>query len=261
MSVISSFKDIVVKELSKAFAKQLGASFEIPSGISEKTKEKMEAIKKSQEEDLTKLAEGFEKSVGKNFDKLDTNMGLLVESAKTFVSRIAMIPPAIISATPVGPGVSINMIFPMIAQLKSDAQNLGKVYDDAKTSFDDLLMGLDIEKLPEGVKQVASTIDSALDTSGKLLSAVGVSRGGYEKSEPEVESPMKVEASECDNYRTDSQHSNTSVYPKSPEYCTKFEGIMGLDNFKTDESGTKEEKYQAWLLDNRKCACCKNFKK
>ena len=54
---------------------------------------------------------------------------------------------------------------------------------------------------------------------------------------------------------------DTETYPKSPEYCLGFDPVMSLEDFKDTEEKTAQEQYDEWLLENRKCSCCKNYKK
>lgn len=188
---------------------------------------------------------------------LGTSCGLLVVGTAGFLTRVASVAPAIISVTPLGPGVSPQLILPMIKDLKAEGDNLSKVYDDCDSKMSKL--GLeDIEGTMSRVKGknkslinlepitgVISIVKSAMNTAKPLILAVGANVGGEEGSLPEVEPPITIEyyATDCVNF--------SYIFPPNIE--------TGED----DISAGNCSKFEPWSEDNteRKCNNCKHYKK
>jgi len=190
---------------------------------------------------MKKVEEQIEKEAKKKFGNLKTNVVLLFNNSSAFVSRIALIAPAIISTTPVGPGVSANMIPAMVEQLKSDGENLGKAYDDTENALDDLKTMCDGVGGVEAIDTLNNAVSILLGVVAPLLAMVGISRGGQEASEPSVEPPINIEnkPTDCDNYEGEYKSYNTQL--RTAENCTAYEELL-------------EGK-------GRSCNNCKKFKK
>ena len=249
--LVDEFKDLAVQEISKAVAESL---FPDPlknatdlDKIPERAKGRIDEARENRQQQIDNMADNLKAGVSKNFEKLKTNLNLLVDSAKTFVTRIGMIPIAIVNVTPVGPGASPNMILPMLEQLKSDARTLGKAYDDTETALEDLLMGVKSDSLP-ALKPFLTALEAALGLVAPMLAILGISRGGVEAQEdPKIESPVNVELkpTDCDNY--EGPYKTTQKSLRSAHNCTAFQHFT-----KTGEE----------LEDSDfKCENCKNFKK
>jgi hypothetical protein len=272
--------------LSEEFTKiQVEKVFE---GLSDSDIEEIggpEAIAKKKEELTEKMSGGMEKSMASSVKKLASKLTLLTTGAIDFATRLATVPLAIIGMGTTGPTISINLILPLIKQLQGEARNLSSVYDDVKSS----MTALQMEELGEenaAIGSINSVINAELKIVKTMVLLVGVKIDGEEGTEPEVESPMPVDATVCTNYLPSQENQDK---PRESTWCTRFEDIMGktLDDFQTDSEGTKEEKYEAWRKENAKvledfedseegtkeeqylawlrehrvCRNCKNFKK
>lgn len=98
-----------------------------------------EDMKKRGEEMLDKANEKLGQMYNQmieDFNELGQDLGHLSVGTAQFAARIAMVPPALISVTPMGPGVSAQLAPPLLQQLKAEGDNLSAVYDrvDAKVS-------------------------------------------------------------------------------------------------------------------------------
>lgn len=136
-----------------------------------------------------------------NLNDLGTQMGQLVVGTAQFSSRIAMIPPAIISATPMGPGISANMIPPMLQDLKAEGDMLSKTYDDSFSNRNKLRLDSLAVAIP-GLAPILTLHDTTTSTVKPLIMLVGASCDGEASSTPNVESPISYDydASECSSY-------------------------------------------------------------
>lgn len=260
MSVLEDAIGGIIKPLAEEITK-----LQVNGMIDELNPDFMEGVdlEAKKQELIEKYEDSMVEALGPGIKALVSKAKLLAMGTKDFVTRLLSIPMAIISATPTGPGVSINLILPLIKQLQGEARNLAQVYDE----LDSALESLRVKELSEtnaAINAAYTTIKIEMGVAATLCAAVGVPCGDEQNvEEPEVNSPMSAEAKDCDNYSPDSSHTNTSTYPKNPEYCTRFEGIMSLSDFKENKTlgKTAQQQYDEWLLENRKCSSCKNFKK
>lgn len=261
MSAIESMLEPLTGALTKEFTKiQAEKIFEDLSPEDIEDMGGLEALEEEKEKLAEQMSDGMGSSIATSVAKLASKLTLLTTGAIGFATRLASIPIAIIGMGTTGPTISINLILPLLQQLQGEARNLSSVYDDVESSR----KALQLEELGESnnaIEGVNTAIELELKLVKTMVMLVGVSCGGEEATEPEVNSPMKVDASECSNYRTDSDHMDTETYPKSPEYCLNFEPIMSLEDFKDNETQTAQEQYDEWLQENRKCSCCKKYKK
>lgn len=165
--------------------------------------------------------------VKSDISELGTSCGLLTTSTATFASRIAMIPPAIISATPLGPGVSANMIAPMLQQLKSDGDNLSKVYDTCNSKISKLGLKTLARNIPI-VSSIMTVVDTAMGIAEKFIPLTGSSINKItttivESATGEIESLVE------DVEETVGQMANIVAsisYDYSPSDCTNFSYIV-----------------------------------
>ena len=261
MSAIESILAPLGEELTNEFSKiQVGKIFD---GLSSEDIEDMggwEAIEEKKSELAEKMKSGMGSSMATSISKLASKLVLLTTGAVDFATRLLSIPLAIIGMGTTGPTISVNLILPLLKQLQGEARNLSSVYDDVDSSR----KALQLEELGESngvIKGVNDAIEAELKLVKYMVLLVGVRCGGEDAEEPEVNSPMSVDASECTNYRTDEEHMDTETYPKSAEYCLGFDPVMTVDSFKDNEEKTAQEQYDEWLQENRKCSCCKNYKK
>lgn len=200
---------------------------------------------------------------------LGTAAGLLLTGTAEFLSRIAMVPPAIISATPMGPGVSANLVPPMLKDLMAEGNQLSKQYDDCTSKMSklglerlssigrsraasDLLSNPDLKADFSVISQVTPIITSAMSTAMPFILAVGASVGGSSGSEPEVEAPISIDykATDCSNFA----YINAPSTPDDPGdisvgNCLNFLAMIEKEN----EDGTDATE--------KSCNNCKNYLK
>lgn len=235
--------------------------------------------------DSKKALEG---SLGPGIKRLISKLILLYSGTFDFAMRLASIPLAIIGMGTTGPTISINLILPLLKQIQGEARNLSQVYDEVDSSLE----ALQIKEMAESNDIINGAYEAAIKpamlAASIACSIVGVKCGDQEAQEPEVESPMPVDATVCKEYRTDPEHANTDEFPKDALWCLNFEHIMKktIDDFQDDEDGTAADKYEAWrkendrvledftgsetqtaeeeymdwLREHRVCKNCKNFK-
>lgn len=227
------------------------------------------------------------KSFIKGLKGLGDKISLLFEATVDFATRLATIPLAIIGMGTTGPTISINLILPLIKQLQGEGRNLAQIYEEVETGLD----SFQIPSLAENnstINGIYTTLTGILSVAAGLVALVGIKCGNQEaKDTSEYEkSPMPVDATVCTNYLPAQEYQEE---PRESTWCTRFEDIMGKtpDDFEDDESGAKEEKYEAWRKENAKtledfedseeetkeeqyiawlrehrvCRNCKNFKK
>ena len=225
-------------------------------------------------EDAMKEGSEYMESIKKDFAEIGLNVGELKTTTMQFPARVAMVPPSMIVATPMGPGCSTQLSFPLLQQLKAEGDALGTSYDKVASSFAKL--GIDLPPgftLPDGgsitipgldldteklYEQSADEIKDLINSGAKTLMApiltpigtvasvmvklVGGSCGGSSGSMPEVESPMdtpEYSAEECTSF-------SYIVYPPNPEIdpgdisagnCASFEAMQVEQEFEYDEDG------------------------
>ena len=139
--------------------------------------------------------------VKEDFNKLGTDLGILTVGSAQFAARIAMVPPAIISATPMGPGVAAQMVPPMLQQLKAEGDSLSKVYDDCQSTIKKYKLN-EIGSVIPIVGQVMSIADTIFATAIPLITMVGSSVAGSVGSLPDVKPPITItyNAKDCTNF-------------------------------------------------------------
>lgn len=152
-----------------------------------------------------------------DLNDLGTSAGLLTVGSVDFLSRIAMVPPAIISTTPMGPGVSPSLIPPMLKDLMAEGNQLSKQYDDCTSKMNklglDRLAGLGKSRASSdllnnvninfgAISSITSIVQNAMSVAKPLILATGASVGGDTGEEPSVESPIEIEynARDCTNF-------------------------------------------------------------
>ena len=161
----------------------------------EVSKEKLESGQQEAIEEITKVYD-------RSLKKFGSAMTLLVDGTVSLVSRIAGSAAGIISTTPVVPGVSPNLLMPLLQQLKGEGDNLSKVFDDAKVAWDEL----GIDKLPESsaITSIKTAINGMFSTAKGFIMAVGSNCDGEESGGlPTPSIPIEVpelDPKECDNY-------------------------------------------------------------
>lgn len=181
----------------------------ISSAIESGKKKAQDAIKNAKEQCKQAIED-----ITSDLNDLGTSAGLLVTGSAEFVSRVAMVPPAIISTTPMGPGVSPQLAPPMLKDLMAEGNQLSKQYDDCTSKMSKL--GLDrLASLGRSrasgltslidfgpISSISSVVDTAMSTAKPLILATGASVGGDSGTEPEVEAPISIEyyADECSNF-------------------------------------------------------------
>lgn len=103
---------------------------------------------------------------------LGTSCGHLITSTAQFAARIAMIPPSIIVATPMGPGVAANLIPPMLQQIKCDGDNLSKTYDRCNCLINKLGLKILMRNIPI-IGSVMGVIDTAMGIAESFIPLTG----------------------------------------------------------------------------------------
>lgn len=235
-------------------------------GVELKENANIEKLKEQQQ----KAKEELIKKTQARLKKFGSAMSLLIDGVKSLSIRLATIPAAIISATPVGPGVSPNLVLPLLQQLKGEGDNLSKVYDDAKAAWDELgLEDMDLGEENGYVAEVLATITTAFGIAKTACMLVGSGVDGIEAVMPEIEIPIDIpeyKASDCANYASSGSESE-----KECKYCTKFSPTSpdkSIYDFQDTPEKTAQEQYDewfsAWIEENRDsftCNDCKFFKK
>lgn len=169
--------------------------------------------------------------------------GMLIVATADFLVRIALVPVAIISATPLGPGIASQMIPTLLKQLKAEGDNLSKIYDEcsnkmSKLGLEDIVesssktrASVPIDISP--INSVLSIVKGAQSTAKPLILAVGASVGGDTGTTPDVEPPITIDysAKDCTNF--------SYIVPPSipeeegdisPENCSRFEAMSDQDS-------------------------------
>lgn len=202
-SVIDEASKEITKEIMKMSQSQL-PDIDVSKVKLESQREKLnksiDSFKSSTEsalDDIVKDGSRCLESTKSDLKEYGTSLGLLTVGTAQFASRIAMVPPAIISATPVGPGVSASMIPPMLQDLKAEGDQLSKHYDDVECKRKKL--NLDLLSYIPTVGGILSITDSTLALAKPLILMVGASVGKESGSLPEVDPPISIEysADEC----------------------------------------------------------------
>lgn len=286
MGLLSEAKDLVVEEIAKQLAENLYPQIpdldlsQLPSNTKSKgiIEQAIEDRKKQVEDMAKKLVDELEN----RYKKLETNFDLLVEQAKQLLPRMIAYIADMVGTCAVGPTLNVNKIPAALNQIKGDGEVLGKAYNDTETSFKDLLMGLDANKLGGAVGSIVGIISGSLAIVAPLLAVFGVERGGCKSNTPDFKPPIdppEWKAEDCQNYIPDAEHTGTQPgtnppqdWPKECKYCTKFAHTTpekSIYEFKDIPGGkTAQEQYDEWyaqwVAENREsftCNNCKFFKK
>ena len=186
-------------------------------------------------------------------DLLDLGIaaGMLIVATADFMVRIALVPVAIISATPMGPGVASQLIPALLKQLKAEGDNLSKIYDEcdnkmSKLGLNDIVssrISVPIDLGP--INSVLSIVKGAQSTAKPFILAVGASVGDTAGSVPDIKPPISFDysAKDCTNF----SYIVPPTIPEdegdiSPENCSNFEAMNDQDS-------------------TRSCNNCKHFNK
>lgn len=241
----------------------------------EKAVDKAKDAGKKAIEDAMKEGSEYMESIKKDFAEIGLNVGELKTTTMQFPARVAMVPPSMIVATPMGPGCSTQLSFPLLQQLKAEGDALGTSYDKVASSFGKLgidlppgftlpsggsitIPGLDLLDTEKLYEQSADELKELINTGAKTLMApiltpigtvasvmvklVGGSCGGSSGSMPEVESPMETpeySAENCDNFVYIVPPENPELDPGdiSAGNCSGFEAMQVETEFEYDEEG------------------------
>ena len=249
MELIDSLKEAVLNEI----AEQLIPFLDVAEMFKDKWESMDTELKAEFEEQQVIANKAFEeqrkemiKGLEIKWNALNSALTCLVNSTTQFAMRLALIPPAIISVTPIGPGVAANAIPQAVAQLKNDGEMVGKVYDETKNNLSDLVGN--IEGGSVGV--LKDLVSGLLSTAALALAIVGISKDGVPAEDPKVESPIPVpdlEAADCSNFDPIVPHTN----PNPPPTYTP-------ETYACENCRRYEEMIQG---NERSCNNCKNYKK
>lgn len=217
----------------------------LKDSISDAANKQVDAIKNAAANNINALNE-----IKADLKDLGISAGLLTVGTLDFAARIALVPMAIISTTPMGPGVSTNLISPLLKSLKGEGDNLSKVYDECSNKMTKL--GLDnlssvkvrsIFPIDLGpLTSVVGIVTAAQSTAKPLILMVGSSVAGETGSLPDVKPPIEVELSAKDCL------SFSYIDETDPENID----ATNCSNFLSMSGNPDEEK---------KCTNCKNYKK
>jgi len=235
------------------------------------SEEELNEIIKTKEEQIKTAVDGAIRKL----NELGSAYSLLAIGTVSLVTRIAGSVAGIISITPVGPGISPNLLLPLLQQLKGEGDNLSKVFDEVNTKLEETKPFLDYLKNPEtgeenpAVSAIITTITGTLATTKIACLAVGSPCDGEDAEMPNPDTPQAEEykASDCENYEADDEHTGTNPetqepWPEERKYCKKFEALItkSIDDFQDTPEKTAQEQYDEWLAGTT-CNDCKFFKK
>lgn len=172
--------------------------------VKEKFENAVSECRERAEQQVTQaIADGTQivESYKSDLNSLGSSLGQLVVGTAQFAARIAMIPPAIISATPMGPGVSANLVAPMLQDLKAEGDILSKVYDDTFNYRNKVRLDQLASAVP-ALNAILTVHDSTAALVKPLITMVGASCDGEVSNVPEVEPPISYDykATECDTW-------------------------------------------------------------
>lgn len=192
-----------------------------------------EDMKKRGEEMLDKANEKLGQmyiQMIEDFNELGTDLGHLSVGTAMFTSRVAMVPPALISVTPMGPGVSAQLAPPMLQQLKAEGDNLSAVYDRIDARVSKLgLKGL-VNSVPI-IGSVMSIVETTQAVAKPLITIVGANVGDIvgDIPMPEIEMPIPIpdlSAANCSNF---SPKDLGNLMDVSASNCKKFVALNESD--------------------------------
>lgn len=204
---------------------------DLEQSISKAEEDQKELVKNIASKNKEKLLE-----IKTDLNDLGVSAGLLSVGTAEFATRVGMIPAAIISTTPVGPGVSPQLALPMVKDLKAEGDNLSKVYDDCDNkmkklkleeiiSAADMLATFGISVAP--VNSVTTTIKGIMSVAKPLILAVGANVGGETGTLPDIQPPIDInyDAKDCSvfNYITPPDPEQGIPDDISPTNCSKYD--------------------------------------
>lgn len=186
----------------------------------DKAKEDMKKRGEDMLNDANEAVGAYIRQLKSDFNDLGTSLGHLSIGTAMFAARIAMVPPAIISATPMGPGVSAQLVPPLLQQLKAEGDNLSKVYDDCNSKINKLGLRALASMVPIA-GSVLSVADTIFGVAVPLITMVGSSVAGAAGSIPDIKPPISISYNpkDCTNF-------SYIVPPSSPE----LEGDISASN-------------------------------
>lgn len=245
--ILDNLLDVITKPTINILEEKYTKTFDNIDKLKEKGVE-LEGVDKSKlEESKNKAIKELKKKTMAQLKKFGSSASLLADGTISLVSRIAGSAAGIISITPVGPGISPNLLMPLLQQLKGEGDNLSKVFDDTKSAWDEL--GLE-DKLESGeitgeaasiVSRAMGVLNGIYTTAKVAIMAVGSSCDGKiidSLPSPDLPiNPPEYKPTDCDNYAGTAQ----STEQRTAENCTAYEELL-------------EGK-------ERSCNNCKKFKK
>lgn len=248
-NIINMIKERLVEILAEPFLAQLPSKEEIDVLKEHGLVDEAE-INKMKEETMEQMKD----AIGETLNKFGSALTLLIDLTGTFAKRLAQIPAAIISTTPVGPGVSLNLIPSLFQSLKGSGMELSNTYDQVKSSVKELGLEDAAKEDPSGTISVAvGMINGFLALASTACLLVGVGCGDQkEASDPEIEPPIEpdqYEAEDCVKYEPKPGYEDIERLGKKVEWCKKFEHLS-LSN---DEILINP--------DERICNNCKHYRK
>jgi hypothetical protein len=249
-------EEIAAKAVEKAQQLDPDPDGELEEQIKDpKAKEKFKEAKNKAKEakdkaiaDAKKAGSEYLESIKCDLRELGSGLGLLSVGTAQFSARIAMVPPAIISTTPMGPGVSANLIPPLLQQLKAEGDNLSKVYDDCDNKMSKLQLVAMAASIPS-VASIVSTAQTVMGVAKGLITLVGASVGGASGAIPDIEPPISIsyEAKDCSNFSP----IKGTLNPVNPDMI--IGGEFSAENCKNFSPMTEGDKPD--------CNKCKRFNK
>lgn len=196
-------------------------------------KEKAKEAVDSAIDEANEQAGEFIRQVKSDLNDLGTSAGLLAVGTAQFAARIAMIPPAIISATPLGPGVSAQLVPPMLQDLKAEGDQLSRVYDECNYKMNKLGLTALVGSIPS-ISGVISLIKTTQSVAKPLIAMIGSNVDDMTGSLPEVDIPITItyEAEDCTNfsYIILPDPEDPSSGDISAENCSNFEPMTDQDS-------------------------------
>lgn len=249
----------------------------------EQIKEKFDEAQQFMKDSINNVMDQCKQAVEEvkaDLKDLGVSAGCLIVATAEFITRIALVPVAIIGVAPLGPAILSNLIPPLLKQLKAEGDNLSKIYDECSTKMEKLglsrlsslgrsraggLTGL-IDFGP--ISSVMSIVQTAQATAKPFILAVGANVGGSTGTTPSIEAPVTQDytAEDCTNF-------SYIIPPLDPEEdpgdvsagnCSKFEPLQV--EYKKDENGNPILDSSGNLVEDPDyqytpdCNNCKNYK-
>lgn len=251
-NLLSSLSSKVAKEIIKKKYQDSLPDFKDESEKIKnlKAREKYKEALNNAKEDMKKRGEdmldpmnenlgGAVRQIESDINELGIDLGHLTIGTAMFSSRVAMVPPALISVTPMGPGVSAQLAPPLIQQLKAEGDNLSAVYDRVDTKVNKLGLKSMIGSVP-GVSEIMGIVNTTQSVAKPFIALVGADVGDLAGNIPTPELPIPVpelDAVTCSKFSPkDLDISNITA-----SNCENFDPLNSEDK-------------------SIKCSNCKNYK-